>query len=132
MKRLTARQYAEVLTASASQAKTGDRSAVVKRFLQLLRRQRATNLLPRIMTELQRIEDGEAGVTRVKIASAMKLDTKHVERVLAEKLGKVVIESTIQPELVAGVTLRVGDELVDGSVRGELQRLHTQLMSSHA
>lgn len=52
---------------------------------------------------------------------------------LAEKLGRIYgramsIHSEVDPSLLGGMTIRVGDELIDGSTAGKLQRLRTNLV----
>lgn len=131
MKKLSAAEYAAVFARAVGDVPTTQRHHVVERFLQLLRRQRASNLLPRVMTHLQRLDDEAAGVTRVQVATAQALDLVDLAKILSAALGKVVIDTTVQPELVAGVTVQVGDQLIDGSVRQQLQRLHTRLTSTH-
>jgi F0F1-type ATP synthase delta subunit len=41
----------------------------------------------------------------------------------------VDLRSVVDPSLIGGLTVRVGDTLLDGSVRGRLERLRTQLVS---
>ncbi len=132
MKKLSAREYAEALTMAVAASTPDKRSIVVKNFLQLLRRQRASNLLPRILDHLQRIDDAEHGQTRVQITSAKKIHETELMAALTKVLGPVVSELIIDPTLVGGLSIRVGDQLIDGSVRSRLQRLHTHLISPHA
>lgn len=52
------------------------------------------------------------------------------QAVLAEKLGKIYgreisIHSEVDPSLLGGMTIRVGDELIDGSLAGKIARLRT-------
>ena len=41
--------------------------------------------------------------------------------------GSVALETAVDPSLLGGVVVRVGDRLIDGSVRGRLERLRQQL-----
>ena len=51
-----------------------------------------------------------------------------IEHRLATSLGaKVVLHVNVDPALTAGVTIKVGDKVIDDSVRGKLKQLKTQL-----
>ncbi len=43
--------------------------------------------------------------------------------------GRVELDVTVDPSLLGGLVVRVGDRLIDGSVRGRLERLRNQLVS---
>ena len=43
---------------------------------------------------------------------------------------KVVVEATLDPSIIGGVVARVGDQLIDASVKGRLEALRRQLASS--
>ena len=43
--------------------------------------------------------------------------------------GKVELETKVDPTLLGGIQVRLGDLLIDGSVRGRLERLRNRLAS---
>jgi F-type H+-transporting ATPase subunit delta len=43
--------------------------------------------------------------------------------------GRVVLDVQVDPSLLGGLVVRIGDRLIDGSVRGRLERLRAQLIS---
>jgi F-type H+-transporting ATPase subunit delta len=50
---------------------------------------------------------------------------------LATLVGrKVVLDRREDPSLIAGVVTRIGDNTIDGSVRGQLDQLERQLLSA--
>ena len=76
------------------------------------------------------------GKTVAEVASATEL-TDAQRDALADKLGKIygremAIHSEVDPSLLGGVTIRVGDELIDGSTRGKLQRLRADMAANTA
>lgn len=76
------------------------------------------------------------GKTVAEVTSATEL-TDAQRETLAEKLGKIygremAIHSEVDPSLLGGVTIRVGDELIDGSTRGKLSRLRADMAANTA
>jgi len=72
-----------------------------------------------------------AVVLALALTTAVDLDEaerRRYERALADRLGKKVrMEYRHDPGLVAGATVRIGDRLIDGSVRTQLDRLRQRL-----
>ena len=78
-----------------------------------------------------RMADERENRVDVEIASAVELSTEHlasIESQLAQSLGKTIHATVrVDPDLVGGVVIRIGDKLIDGSVRTRLRRLQRQL-----
>lgn len=127
MKRLASRDYANALMGAWAAASTKDRPAVVRKFLELLRRQRATKLLPRIIDWIERLDDQAAGRTRVVVTSAGDIDTAVLTKTLTTKLGAVAVSTVTDKRVIGGLAIRVGDTVVDGTVATRLQRLRSHL-----
>jgi F-type H+-transporting ATPase subunit delta len=52
-----------------------------------------------------------------------------------QRLGQVVgkrveIRTTVDPEIIGGIVARIGDELIDGSVIGQLRKLRARLVAA--
>ncbi len=128
MKRLSSRDYAELLYAAAAGVDAGRRVAVVRNFLQLVRRQRAVKLLPRIVDHLQKLDDQVHGRTRVRIGAGSKMEAAWIAKQMTKLAGQAIVELRHQPELLGGITVRIGDTEIDGSIRRQLTRLRTHLI----
>lgn len=76
--------------------------------------------------------DDRRGVVRARISTARPMAPGAAEALgkrLAEILGhKVEIQSSVSPDLLGGVELRVGSTVYDGSVAGALKSLHQSLV----
>lgn len=97
-----------------------------------LRRGRVEDL-PRIAAEFRRLDDDRQGITHATATSATALTADEV-RALTEQLerrtgGTVALELAVDPDLLGGIVVRIGDRLIDGSVRSRLERLRNQLVS---
>lgn len=103
----------------------------VRNFLALLVRQDKVDLLPDILTTFHALLNEYRGIQIVEITSSEPLDQADRDRVaarLASYLGKeVVIEARVDPSIIGGLVARIGDMVLDGSVRGRLERLRTAL-----
>lgn len=99
----------------------------------LLVRRGRIELLPRIASELRRLWERRQGIVHAVVTSAAPLSGTQSEAVrdrLAAMTGdRVETELRVDPSLLGGVQVRMGDRLIDGSVRGRLERLRSRLTS---
>lgn len=103
-----------------------------KNALMLLSDNGRLRVLPAIARALREEADRRAGIVRAHVASAAPLSDAYVQRLTqaleARFQKKVVVQRTVDPSLIAGVVTRVGDTIIDGSVRARLTELKTELM----
>lgn len=74
-----------------------------------------------------------AGTERVEVVTAVPLTEEEqalIRKALEEKLGAVTIEYLVDPSILGGVVLRIGDRVLDGSVSRQLQALKVQLTAA--
>jgi F-type H+-transporting ATPase subunit delta len=98
--------------------------------LLLLRRGRI-DLLPQVAQEFRALYEKRAGIVRATVISAAPL-AEDEQRALRERLGQMTsgrVEMTVEvdPAILGGVIVRLGDRMIDGSVRGRLERLRSRL-----
>ena len=98
----------------------------------MLRRGRIDHL-PRVAAEFRRLDNARQGITIATATSAAPLDPDEVRALTARMEqftgGRVELDLQVDPSLLGGLVVRVGDRLIDGSVRGRLERLRNQLVS---
>jgi F-type H+-transporting ATPase subunit delta len=108
----------------------------VRAFAMLLVDENRTQLLPQIRDELRALVERAAGRVEARVTSARPLDAAQVERLraaLSERVSaEVRVELEVDERLVAGLVARVGDLLLDGSVRTQLQSLAGSLRKDSA
>ena len=104
---------------------------LVQNLVCLLISRRRLTLIAGIRQEYLRLVDTHHGRERVEVVSAVPLDADERERVtelLREMVGReVVLENRVDPETLGGLVMRVGDKLIDGSVKGRLEELKESL-----
>jgi F-type H+-transporting ATPase subunit delta len=108
-------------------------SQPVLNLIGLMLRRGRIHELPRLAAEFRRLDNARQGITVATAISAAPL-TKDEIRALTERLegltgGRVELEVQVDPSLLGGLVVRVGDRMIDGSVRGRLERLRNQLVS---
>lgn len=102
-----------------------------RNLLNLLARARAVEALPQVHERYRELVDAAEGVVQVQVASAVELtddDTKRIAEQLSAALGgNVRITANVDPELLGGLVIRVGDRVIDGSARQRLSSLRGAL-----
>ena len=102
-------------------------------FVGLLARNWRMALLGELVQFLEARLDEAEGRVAVRVESALPVtdvDRADFLRRLTQWLDKkVVMEIAVVPELLAGITIRIGDRLIDGSCRGQLTRMRQVLMA---
>jgi F-type H+-transporting ATPase subunit delta len=93
-------------------------------------------LLPAIRDQLRELVDRMAGRVEALVVSARPLDPAQQERLreaLARRVGaSVALKLREDPGLIGGVVVRLGDLLLDGSVRTQLENLGASLRKGTA
>jgi F-type H+-transporting ATPase subunit delta len=99
----------------------------------LLVRKRREGLLREIVREYGTLEMGARGLDALTITSAKALEAAELHKVVAqlEKIygKKFEVTQRVQPDLIAGLRIFMGDRRVDGSVEGRFQELARTLFA---
>ena len=87
-----------------------------------------------VLEEYDRLVDAAEGRVRATATTAVELsdeERRGLERELGERFGgRVRLETEVDPDILGGLVVRVGDHLVDASVRTRLQQLRRRLASA--
>lgn len=104
------------------------------RFVSVLVDKRRQTLLPEIAEAYRGLVDERMGRVRVEVAISHLPDEAlqaEIGNALARRLGRTVIPTfTVDPELLGGLVVKVGDEILDGSVRTRAARLRRAMMAA--
>lgn len=97
----------------------------------LLITRRRLRMLEAIVSEYEHLVDAYRGLEHAEVVTAVELDETMRERIeqgLVQITGKKVVLSTrIDPQIIGGMVARVGDWLIDGSLRAKLMSLREKL-----
>ena len=100
-------------------------------FLTLLAERGRLPLLEDILAQYEQLRRQAEARVLVQVRSAQPMDDAQqkalLERLVARFGQAVDMDIEIDPDLIGGAVIRAGDQVIDGSVRGRLQRLARQM-----
>lgn len=92
-----------------------------------------TDLMPNIGSELEKLVLNYKNQAIAEVTTATKLDDAQmnlIKQALERRTGKtILVETKVQPEILGGVITRIGDQVIDGSIRYRLSALRQRLLS---
>ena len=102
-----------------------------KNFIKLLAENDRISLLPDIAVLYHHYQAEAQGTVDAELVSALEVSDQQIEVIsasLSKRLGKKVSLTTrIDESLIGGAVIRAGDMVIDGSVRGRLEKLSNSL-----
>jgi F-type H+-transporting ATPase subunit delta len=105
-------------------------------FLRLLIENHRMPVIFRARAQFERMWERENELLPVEITSAIALDeqtTENVGREIGERTGRRVrLAATVDPGIIGGVVLRVGNSILDASIRNRLEQLRRQVAQGAA
>lgn len=109
-------------------------SEITRHFLYLLIDRRRQNLIGLIQQEFSRLANEARNIIEAKVSSAAALSATQQEKLkktifdLTGKNVQMLIE--VDPGLIGGVKLQIGDRVLDGSVATALKKMREELMKA--
>ncbi len=112
---------------------TGRSSKLFISFLKVIAEHGRGDCLPTLRRVVRELMEQASGHVRIQVQSALPLDEAATKR-LSDRLRELIhaepiLETSLKPELLGGVVLRIGDTVYDGSVSSQLEQLRTQLLN---
>ena len=109
-------------------------SETFRKFLGVLNENGRLDLLPAINAELRTMRDQAAGRVRVQVTASVPLLDTQVESLTATLHAQLkahpVLDIRIDPDILGGLIVQVGDKVYDTSVRTRLDNLRNHLTAS--
>jgi F-type H+-transporting ATPase subunit delta len=110
----------------------GRASDLVRGLLGVLAKNNRLDLIRGVAAAYRQLLDERAGRVRVKVSAAAKLSDAQRDA-LAETLSNIlkqqpVLDVRVDPDLLGGMVVQVGDRVIDTSVRTRLQTIRTLLL----
>ncbi|MGO4889155.1 F0F1 ATP synthase subunit delta [Anaerobacillus sp. MEB173] len=97
---------------------------------------RRENVLLEMIDDFNKHSNEDQGIAEAKVYTTKAISEEDINTLtsgFAKKLGKkqLRVENIIDPELIGGIKIRIGDRIYDGSVKRQLQRLERQLVTGN-
>ena len=106
-------------------------SKIIRNFLFVIADHRRTQLIPEIVATFQQVLRQRQGVAEAEVASAVELSAsqkKELAATLARLTGKKIEPKySLDPALLGGAVVRIGDTIYDGSLRSRLNEMRARL-----
>lgn len=104
------------------------------KFILLVIRNNRADFLRKIALAYVQLYREEHSIAEVIITSAVELSNDKINRIVEaarQQLGQVAleVETQVDPELIGGFTVKMGDVFLDASVKSELNQLRLKLIS---
>ena len=109
----------------------GDVRAPVRRFIQVLASNKRLALLGEISEQFEALKAEAERTLDIEVTSAVEMTNDEVERLSAALKARferdIEVSTAVDESLIGGAVVRAGDTVVDGSVRGKLEKLAESL-----
>lgn len=132
MVHVTIRQWAELLDTLTHKASEAEVKKQLKQFVALVGKHRMMGKMNDIIAAYEDItmaRDGIIGATVTVDQALSNTSRKHVEAYLKKefKAESVVLEERIDAGVIGGMKIKVGNTVLDNTIRGRLEQLRTTL-----
>lgn len=104
-----------------------DLRPMVMNLLALLMSRNALRILTEVVSEYAKLLDIELGRQHANLTAAVPMGKDHKDRISAELRGllgqEIILDTGVDQEVLGGLVIRVGDRMIDGSIKGKLTEL---------
>ncbi len=123
-------QLSDLLLASLK----SEASPAIQHFITLLTMNHRIAALPQIASQFLQIKNAREGSAEIQITTAFPMaddEVKSLVVAISKRFGNKSLKPmiTVDPELIGGVRVQVGDEVLDTSVKARLEAMQAALLS---
>jgi F-type H+-transporting ATPase subunit delta len=105
---------------------------ILLNFLELLLENHRMPAIFRIRRSYDALWEEHNRLLPVEVTSAVELDeqtVRHIGDQIQEQTGRTVeLSSTVEPDILGGIVVRVGNQVLDASIRNRLENLRKQVV----
>jgi len=130
----SAAQYAKTLYELASGKNKSEIDSIAASFAKLLAKNNRLKMAPAIIEKFGNIWNRENGILEADVESAYPLNDEisgKITKEIKEKYGakEVILNNKINKDIKGGIIIKIGDEVIDRSVKKQLKMLKQALAS---
>jgi len=130
--RLEEVQYAKALYEITKGKNQDEIDGLLSNFTNLLIKNNQTKLIDKILERFKSIWNEKENIAEAEVVSVCELDLDQIEKIenfIRSKydIKKVLIDNVIDKEIKGGIIIKIGDDILDGSIKGKLKKLKNNL-----
>jgi F-type H+-transporting ATPase subunit delta len=130
--KITTTQYAKSLYEATTGKSQGEINNILENFVKILSKNNQLKFKENIIAKFEEIYNQENGIVLAEITSREKISgklEKEIESFISKKYKakEVVIENKIDENIKGGIIIKVGDEVLDASIKSQLANLKNLL-----
>lgn len=131
--KVTVNQYAKGLYELTAGKSKHEVNGVVANLIKILQKNRQLKLANRIIAKFNEISNQENGIVEAEVISREKLNDAVRTKVSTYVRNKyqakeVVLHNKIDLNIQGGIVIKIGDEILDGSIASQLNNLRNMLI----
>jgi F-type H+-transporting ATPase subunit delta len=131
--KITVQQYAKTLLEMTDGKTEQEIPVIVKKFAEIIQKDGQTKNAAKIIEKFSQLYNAKHGIVEAMIITKDKIkdsEIKKVESYIKEKYSakEIIINNIIDEKIKGGIIIKVGDEVLDGSVSAQLKRLERELV----
>ncbi len=127
-----AKQYAQALIEALESASPKDQEVILDNFVKVLADNNDLRLFEQIAEEFHKLELAQKGIKQVEVTTAHPLN-KENEQAIIHELNKLVkgnlqLKKKVDESVIGGVVIRLEDQMLDASLKHNLEQLRKDLI----
>lgn len=135
MKKISTKQIATAIYKATNLKQDNEISLILKNAVKMIANKNLISKSNEILDYLQDIYDQKEGIIRAKIFSAKNLDNVEKQKIednlkTKYKTEKIISEYFEKKELLGGIRIEVGNEVLDNTYKNRLYQLEKHLIKS--
>jgi F-type H+-transporting ATPase subunit delta len=127
----TAAEHATLFLSVVARLKSSVDDKLIEHFVAMLAENKRLLLLPGLFLQYEKLRAEQEMTLTVMVSSVTPLSQKQqvqlIEKLTQRLQRQVTLEMSIDESLLGGALIQAGDLVIDGSVRGQLQKLATEI-----
>ena len=125
------KQYAQALMDALESSGPKDEGQVLDNFVKVLAENNHLRMLDAISEEFHRLELAKKGLKQAEVTTAHPINRENEQGIIREfnKLvkGDLILKKKIDENLIGGVIIKVDDQMLDASIKNDLEQLKNSL-----
>jgi F-type H+-transporting ATPase subunit delta len=107
---------------------------VTKKAVSLISQKHLLSKSKEIINQLEKIIDKSEGIVRAKVCTKEKVDKKIIDEIedyikKRYKVKNAILEFEVDPKLLGGIRIEVGDEIIDTTLKNKIKKLENYLIT---